>query len=117
MPVPQQNLPSFEQRLAALELGIRELTAAMSQLQIMRANPNALPVMPDGSGRRLSEARRRAGWSGKDLAAAIGVSKSTLSLWELERLALPRWRAQNILDIFTNAGLDAPFVIPAQDDE
>lgn len=110
---------SIEMRLAVLERSMQDLHNAMGNLQILRAHPNKLPVMPDGTGVKLSEARRRLGWSGESLAKALGVSKSTLSLWELEKLAIPRWRAEAILDVFAASGADAPFEMPAYggDDE
>jgi len=110
---------SAEMRLAVLEKSMQDLHNALTQLQLMRTQPNKLPVMPDGTGPRLSEARRRAGWSGESLAKALGVSKSTLSLWELEKLAIPRWRAEAVIHAFVGAGIDAPFDMPAYggDDE
>jgi DNA-binding transcriptional regulator YiaG len=108
---------SVEMRLAVLEKHMQDLHNAMAQLQIMRANPHKLPVMPDGTGVKLSEARRKMGWSGESLAKAIGVSKSTLSLWELERLAMPRWRAESILTVFKNSDAAPPFQMPVYPEE
>lgn len=99
---------SFDDRLRALEAGIANLHNALAQLQMMRADPKRLPVLPDGSGQALAVARMRARWSGKDLASAIGASKSTISLWETERLAIPRWRAQLVREVFEQAGAEPP---------
>lgn len=103
---------SIEMRLAVLEKSMQDLHGALVQFQALRAQPNKLPVMPEGTGMRLSEARRRAGWAGRTLAQALRVSPSTLSLWELEKLAIPRWRAEAIIEAFVGAGVEAPFVMP-----
>lgn len=104
---PVQAL-SIDDRLRAIETAIGNLHNALSQLQAMRADPKRLPVLPDGSGQALAVARMRARWSGKDLASATGVSKSTISLWETERLAIPRWRAQAVRAVFEQAGAEPP---------
>jgi DNA-binding XRE family transcriptional regulator len=104
---PVQAL-SMDDRLRAVESAIANLHNVIAQLQAMRADPKRLPVLPEGSGQALAIARMRARWSGKDLAAAIGASKSTISLWETERLAIPRWRAQAVRDVFNQAGAEPP---------
>lgn len=99
---------STEMRVAMLELAVRDLTNAMSQLKALRDGRSKLPTLPEGSGLALAVARQRAGWTGRDLAAAIGVSKSQLSLWETERMSIPRWRADAIRAIFTQADATPP---------
>ena len=103
---------SVEMRLAVLEKTMQDLHSAMCSLQALRAHPNKLPVLPDGYGPRLSEARRKLGWSGASLAKALGVSPSTLSLWELEKLAIPRWRGEAILEVFQASDAEPPFTMP-----
>lgn len=104
---------SVEMRLAVLEKSMHDLHNALGNLQVLRAHPSKLPVMPDGTGMRLSEARRKLGWSGGSLAKALGVSPSTLSLWELEKQALPRWRAEAIIEVFRASDAEPPFTMPA----
>lgn len=104
---------SVEMRLAVLEKTMQDLHSAMCGLQALRAHPSKLPVMPDGTGMRLSEARRKLGWSAGSLAKALGVSPSTLSLWELEKLAIPRWRAEAIIEVFKASDAEPPFTMPA----
>ena len=110
---------SIEMRLAVLEKSMQDLHSAMCSLQVLRSNPSKLPVMPEGSGMKLSEMRRKAGWPGRVLAKALGVSPSTLSLWELEKLAIPRWRAEAIIQVFMRSDVEPPFSMPAYggDDE
>ena len=99
---------SIDDRLRAIETAIGNLHSALAQLQAMRADPKRLPVLPSGSGQALAIARMRARWSGKDLATAIHASKSTISLWETERLAIPRWRAEAVVAVFQQAGAEPP---------
>lgn len=123
MPKKSETTPavplSVEMRLAVLEKSMQDLHSAMCSLHVLRTNPSKLPVMPEGSGMKLSEARRRAGWPGYALAKSLRVSPSTLSLWELEKLAIPRWRAEAIIEVFTRSEVEPPFSMPAYggDDE
>jgi DNA-binding transcriptional regulator YiaG len=98
----------MEMRVAMLELAVRDLANAMSQIKAIRDGRSKLPTLPEGSGLALSIARQRAGWAGRELAAAIGVSRSLLSLWETERMSIPRWRADALRAIFEQAGADPP---------
>ena len=99
---------TMEMRVAALETAVRELTNTLAQLKAIRDGRATLPTMPEGSGQALAIARHRAGWAGRELATALGCSKSLLSLWEGEKLALPKWRAEAIRAIFDQAGADPP---------
>jgi DNA-binding transcriptional regulator YiaG len=104
---------SVEMRLAVLEKSMQDLHSAMCSLHVLRTNPSKLPVMPEGSGMKLSETRRKAGWPARVLAKALRVSPSTLSMWELEKLAIPRWRAEAIIDVFNRSDVEPPFSMPA----
>lgn len=99
---------SMEMRIAMLELAVRDLTSALNGLKAIREGRVRVPTMPDGSGTALAVARAKAGWRNRDLAVAIGVSPSMLSLWECERMAIPMWRADAILTIFQDAGVEPP---------
>lgn len=99
---------SLEMRVAMLELAVRDLTNALSQVKAIRDGRAHLPTLPEGSGHALAIARQRAQWRSRDLASAIGVSASMLSLWETERTAIPAWRADAIRAIFVEAGATPP---------
>lgn len=100
--------PSIEDRLAALEAAVVGLTRSLSNLKVLKDSGQGLPTLPAGSGHALSIARQKAGWANHQLAEAIGVTKSMLSLWECEKQAIPRWRAEIITSIFTNADAEPP---------
>lgn len=99
---------SVEERLDALERAILGLTRSMGNLKTLKDSGQGLPTLPAGSGHALSVARQKARWSNRQLAEAVGVSSSMLSLWECEKHAIPRWRADTILTIFTNAEAEPP---------
>lgn len=103
---------SITERLTIIERAIVDLHNALSQLHVARSQSSHLPILPDGSGLALAEARKRAGWPGRELAKAIGVSPSTLSMWECERIAIPRWRAEAIAAVFVNAEAAPPWEAP-----
>lgn len=107
-PGPPPAALSVEMRLAMVEQAVRDLTATIAGLKALRDGRCKLPTMPEGSGLALAVARQRARWSGKDFAAALGVSKSQLSLWETERMSIPRWRAEGIRAIFAEANEQPP---------
>jgi len=100
--------PSVEDRLAALESAVVGLTRSIGHLKVLKDSGQGLPTLPAGSGHALSIARQRACWSNRDLAEAIGVSSSMLSLWECEKQAIPRWRAKAIVSIFLAAPAEPP---------
>ncbi len=100
--------PSVEERLAALESAVVGLTRSLANLKVLKDSGQGLPTLPAGSGHALAIARQRACWSNRDLAGAIGVSSSMLSLWECEKQAIPRWRADAIVSIFSTAGAEPP---------
>ena len=100
--------PSVEDRLAALESAVVGLTRSLANLKVLKDSGQGLPTLPAGSGHALSIARQRARWSNRDLAEAIGVSSSMLSLWECEKQAIPRWRADVIVSIFSTADAEPP---------
>jgi DNA-binding transcriptional regulator YiaG len=98
----------LEERVRALEAAIRDMQNAIGNLRVIKDTGKGLPAMPPGSGHALAIARQKARWSNRDLSEAIGVTKSMLSLWECEKHAIPRWRAENIKTIFTTAGAEPP---------
>lgn len=100
--------PSIEDRIAALESAVVGITRAIGHLKVLKDSGQGLPTLPAGSGHALSIARQRARWSNRDLAEAIGVSSSMLSLWECEKQAIPRWRADAIVSIFSTADAEPP---------
>lgn len=99
---------SLEERVVALEAAVVGLTRSLANLKVLRDSGQGLPTLPAGSGHALTIARQTARWSNSQLADAIGVTKSMLSLWECEKQAIPRWRAENIETIFRNAGAEPP---------
>lgn len=100
--------PALEDRVAALEAAVLGLTRSIANLKVLKDSGQGLPTLPAGSGHALSIARQKAGWANHQLAEAIGVTKSMLSLWECEKHAIPRWRAETITSIFTTAGAEPP---------
>lgn len=99
---------SIADRLKAIEAAIVTLTRSIGALKMVRDTGNGLPTLPPGSGHALAIARQRARWSNKQLAEAIGVSSSLLSLWETERSAIPQWRADSILEVFSLSEAEPP---------
>ena len=99
---------ALEDRVKALESAVVTLTRSIGALKMIRDSGNGLPTMPPGSGHALAIARQRARWANKQLAEAIGVSSSLLSLWETERSAIPQWRADSILEVFRLSDADPP---------
>lgn len=99
---------SLETRVAALEHLVRDLTNALAHVRALKDKSSHLPVMPKGSGLVLAVARRKAGWSGEEVAKAIGMSKAMLSLWETERREIPTWRAELLDEVWRCAGLPPP---------
>jgi DNA-binding transcriptional regulator YiaG len=99
---------AIEDRVRALESAVVTLTRSIGALRVIRDSGNGLPTMPPGSGHALAIARQMARWSNKQLADAIGVSSSLLSLWETERSAIPQWRADSILEVFRLSDADPP---------
>lgn len=99
---------SIEARIAALEVAVATLTRSIGNLKVLRDSGEGLPTLPAGSGHALSIARQTAQWSNKQLAEAVGVSSSLLSLWERERQAIPLWRVAAIEKIFTDANATPP---------
>lgn len=106
-----ENAPvalSLDERVKALESAVVTLTRSIGALKMIRDSGNGLPTLPPGSGHALAIARQRARWSNKQLAEAIGVSSSLLSLWETERSAIPQWRADSILEVFRLSEAEPP---------
>jgi DNA-binding transcriptional regulator YiaG len=99
---------SLDERVKALESAVVTLTRSIGALKMIRDSGNGLPTLPPGSGHALAIARQRARWSNKQLAEAIGVSSSLLSLWETERSAIPQWRADSILEVFNLSEAEPP---------
>lgn len=104
--------PSLEERVAILEKAVIGLTRSLANLKVLRDSGQGLDILPASSGHALAIARRKAGWSNRELAKAIGVSPAMLSLWEREKNVIPRWRADTILSIFKEAGADPPAWLP-----
>lgn len=99
---------TLEERVVALEAAVVGLTRSLANLKVLRDSGQGLPTLPAGSGHALSIARQKAGWSNRQLAEAIGVTPSMLSLWECEKQAVPDWRAESIETIFKNADATPP---------
>ena len=99
---------AIEDRVKALESAVVTLTRSIGALKLIRDSGNGLPTLPPGSGHALAIARQKARWSNKQLAEAIGVSSSLLSLWETERAAIPQWRADSIIEVFRLSEAEPP---------
>lgn len=95
---------------ADLEAQVAELRLRIDSLERtirMRDHHRQEPVLT-GAGAELRRARRVAGWSMRSLGHALTVSPSTLKNWEAEKHPLPRWRAQQIIEVFNNSGATPP---------
>ena len=93
----------LEQQVNELRLRIDSLERTIR----MRAQHQAEPVLRD-AGERLKKARRVASWSMRALAKAATVSQSTIANWETNEHPIPRWRAEQLNDIFENSGARPP---------
>ena len=95
--------PDMKTQIEELRLRIDSLERTIR----MRDSHQQEPVL-SGLGAELRRARRVAGWSMRSLGYALSVSPSTLTNWEVEKHPLPRWRAQQIVQVFINSGAVPP---------
>ena len=95
--------PDLEAQIAELRLRVDSLERTIR----MRDHHQQEPVL-SGVGAELRRARRVAGWSMRSLGYALSVSPSTLTNWEVGKHPLPRWRAQQIVQVFTNSNAKPP---------
>lgn len=95
--------PDLQAQIEELRLRIDSLERTIRMREQHRAEPVLESVGPE-----LRRARRVAGWSMRALGKALSVSPSTLTNWEVGKHPLPRWRAQQIVEVFVNSNATPP---------
>lgn len=76
--------------------------------QLLHAMPTAAPVPAAPSGTTILEARKRLGWSQRELAAAVGVWQGEVSAWERSRNPVSPDHRARLLQVLTEAKPKAP---------
>ncbi len=88
---------------AALELEVTSLRRQRARWDVARKQRAAEASALDTRsicGKCIGIARRLAGWTGAELAAAVGVTKNSVSMWERGSRRIPRARAVIIARVF-----------------
>lgn len=101
---------TLEERVAELERIVAQLQHRAKSSDRMRGINHERRVDPVliGGGEELRRARKVVGWVGDGLAGALTVRKETVSRWERNAVAIPRWRAQQIVECFRINGHEPP---------
>ena len=92
----QQQIDTLTGRIESLERTVR-----------MQRQHRVEPVLV-GGGYELRRVRKVAGWTLRQLAACLEVSRMTLQRYELDVTPMPRWRAQQVVGVFRNSGALVP---------
>jgi hypothetical protein len=86
---------------------LRRRIDALERSQRLRARHHTEPVLI-GGGAELERARKVASWSLRELAVGCGCRAWTVRCWELNKHPMPRWRAQQIVQIFRTSNAAPP---------
>lgn len=100
-----RRLDAVETQLADLRRRVEKNELAREKRKAERARRYVGDAL---DGTLIRDARRAAGWTQTDLAAAIGSRKHLISLYERGASRVPRWRARAIVTVFAGADAEPP---------